>query len=105
MRSDTMEEIWKTVVVDGEEWDNYEVSNFGNVRNIKTGKILKQWKNHPRAKKVICVETGKVFDTVKEAEQWLGKGGITPCCKGKNKTAGKYHWMYYDEYLKKENLN
>jgi hypothetical protein len=32
-----MEEIWKEV--DG--FDNYEVSNQGNVRNIKTGRILK----------------------------------------------------------------
>ena len=35
-----MEEIWKKI--DGY---NYEVSNYGNVRRIETGKILKQYKN------------------------------------------------------------
>ena len=33
------DEIW--VEVSG--WPNYEVSNLGRVRNIKTGKILKQY--------------------------------------------------------------
>ena len=30
-------EIWKTI----EEFDNYEVSNLGRVRNIQTGRVLK----------------------------------------------------------------
>lgn len=36
-------EIWKTV----EEFDKYEVSNLGNVKVIKTGKIMKQTKTKP----------------------------------------------------------
>ena len=32
-----MNEIWKTI----EEFDNYEISNLGRVRNITTGKVLK----------------------------------------------------------------
>lgn len=35
---EAMEE-WRTVVIDGEVWDNYEVSNLGRVRNVKTNKI------------------------------------------------------------------
>ena len=31
-------EIWKSI----QEYENYEVSIFGNVRNKKTGRILKQ---------------------------------------------------------------
>jgi hypothetical protein len=62
---------------------------------------------HPRSRKVVCVETGQVFDTIKEANEWAGvTGGIIACCKGKIKTAGKHsitgeklHWMYYDEWL------
>ena len=34
-----MEEIWKTI----EEFDKYEVSNTGKVRNKETGKELKPW--------------------------------------------------------------
>jgi hypothetical protein len=32
-------EIYKPII----EFPNYEVSNLGNVRNIKTNKILKQY--------------------------------------------------------------
>ena len=59
--------------------------------------------NHPtgseahRARKVICVETSQVFGTIKEAKQWLGKGDIQGCLKGKYKTAGGYHWQYVDD--------
>ena len=35
-------EIWKTVIYDGEVFSKYEVSNYGNVRNVKTKKIRKQ---------------------------------------------------------------
>ena len=52
--------------------------------------------------KVICIETGQVFNTVKEAKQWLGKGDIRSCLKGRQKTAGGYHWMYYDEYMREQ---
>ena len=37
------EEEWRTIVIDGETW-NYEVSNTEKVRNVKTGRILKQSK-------------------------------------------------------------
>lgn len=49
------------------------------------------------ARKVICVETGQVFDTIKEAKEWLGKGDISACIRGVAKTAGGYHWMYCEE--------
>lgn len=35
-----MEEVWKQIIIDGEAWD-YEVSDMGNIRNMKNGKILK----------------------------------------------------------------
>ena len=33
----TEQEVWKDIV----KYDNYEVSSFGNVKNKKTGRILK----------------------------------------------------------------
>ena len=36
-----MEEIWKSI----EGYENYNVSNLGNIINIITGKILKQHDN------------------------------------------------------------
>lgn len=60
-------------------------------------------------KKVICLETHEVFDSVKLAVEWCHgqSSDISKCCNGKAKSAGKHpitgeklRWMYYDEYLK-----
>ena len=55
--------------------------------------------------RVICLETKQVFVSIKQAEEWLGKGNINHHLKGKTKYAGKHpitgeklHWMYLDEY-------
>lgn len=39
-----MEEIWKPITVDGEIYENYSVSSEGNVKNNKTGRVLKKYK-------------------------------------------------------------
>ena len=164
-----MEEIWKTVVYDGEIYENYEVSNMGRVRSLnykRTGKIqvLKpsvtthgylliglrksgkqkmcyvhrliayafipndnptekievnhidevktnnrvdnlEWctrkqnnnygtHNERLSKKVKCVETGEVFESIMDVERKLGLNNshICKCCNGKLKTCGGYHW-------------
>lgn len=63
--------------------------------------------NNPNAKRVICLETGEVFDCIKDAKKAYGNIDITGCCNGKQKSAGKHpitkqklHWMYYNDYLK-----
>lgn len=33
-------ELWKTI----KDYENYEISNFGNVKNKKTGRILNLYK-------------------------------------------------------------
>lgn len=47
-------------------------------------------------KKVICIETGQVFDSIKEAGEVLNvnKDSISKCCRGVGKTAGGYHWEF-----------
>lgn len=66
---------------------------------------------HWRATKVVCVNTGDIFDTIKQAQDWCGSSKVCECCKKKRKSAGKHPetgektvWMYYEDYLKtKEN--
>ena len=65
--------------------------------------------NNPSAKAVLCLETGEVFSTMKEACEWCGlkySTTIIKSCKDANKTAGKHpitgeklHWQYYVEKI------
>ena len=81
-------------------------SHVKKLTEIRRSGIFEGDKN-PNAKKVICLNTGEVFDTIKFAREWVGsKVNIGSCCLGKTKTAGKHpqtgerlKWMYYDEYL------
>ena len=65
--------------------------------------------NHPKATKIICITTMKIFNTIKEGAEYYkikGSGNIVQCCKGKYKSAGKLEngiklvWMYYEDYLR-----
>ena len=56
-----------------------------------------------RSKKVICITTGKTFDCIKDAEKHYSCGGISKCCRGKRKHAGKLNgvqlqWKYLEDY-------
>ena len=48
--------------------------------------------------KVICEETGIVYNTITEASEELGicYTGICSCCSGNRETAGDYHWYYFE---------
>lgn len=52
--------------------------------------------NHPRSRKVRCVETEVVYSSLCEAERQTGidRNNICSCCNGKLKSAGKFHWEY-----------
>lgn len=53
------------------------------------------------AKKVICLETLKVYDTMTQAQKETGATKITDCCKHnyKHKSSNGLHWEYYNENL------
>lgn len=49
------------------------------------------------AKKILCVETGEVFESIADAakaKEIRGKTAISRCAKGISKTAGRFHWEY-----------
>jgi len=58
-----------------------------------------------RFKKVICLNTNEIFNSVKEAVRWCHTG-LSMCLSGNCKTGGKHpitkeplKWMYYNDYL------
>lgn len=54
----------------------------------------------PNRKKVLCVETNIIYDSMHDAERKTGAKykNISKVCKGEygRKTAGGYHWQYYN---------
>lgn len=53
--------------------------------------------NKKRAKKVVCVETGQVFESAMDASRFLGKkhNAVVSCIHAKCACCG-YHWKYVD---------
>ena len=49
-----------------------------------------------QSKKVLCIETGEIFETMREASRKTGIsiGNISMVCSGKRETASGYHWSY-----------
>lgn len=51
-------------------------------------------------KKVLCVETGEIFDSIADAARskdiYGRKGNISAVCKGKLNQCGGYHWKYVE---------
>lgn len=47
-----------------------------------------------QGKKVKCVETGIVYDSISEANKKNNCFHIKDCLKGRRKTSGGYHWEY-----------
>ena len=78
-----------------------------NSKILEANTIIKDYSN-AKYKKVICITTHKIFNTITEASEFykIDGGHISKCCKGKQKTCGKLtdgtrmQWMYYEDYLK-----
>lgn len=49
------------------------------------------------AKAVICLETGKIYNSARQAAKELGLNysKISNCCTGKRKSTGKLHFQFY----------
>jgi ribosomal protein S27E len=83
-------------------WCNYDAKEEIK-KNLRQTHI-----NHLR--QVYCIEINKTFNSIKEAGEILhikNPSSICSCCRNKYgyKTAGGYHWMYYDEYIKQQKEN
>lgn len=72
--------------VDNLEWmTSKENANYGT-------------RNERISKAVLCVETNKIYNSIKEAGADTGANvsHISAACKGKQKTCGGFHWCYVD---------
>lgn len=74
--------------------------NYGTRGQRAGEKIAEKLLNNEKISKgVVCVETGIVYPSTREAERQTGANhsGITKCCKGIRQICGGYHWRYANE--------
>lgn len=57
-------------------------------------------------KPVVCIETKVVYKSATDAGRKLGisNNTISACCRGLNKLAGDYHWMFEENYSEENAL-
>ena len=95
------DEVKTNNVVENLEWCSAQYNiNYGtrNERSVQNHRYYK-FGNNPNAKSVFCEELNKKFDSIRRAEEELGVNinCIVGACKGRQKTAGGFHWRYADE--------
>lgn len=75
---------------------NKENNNVNNLRWMSRSENTRRKKN---PKRVRCIETGEIFDSLAEAARAVGRDrtNICSCLKGRQKTCGGFHWEYYKE--------
>lgn len=65
--------------------------------NTKAKSFIQHLKESHPGKKVKCIETGIVYNSLGEAAKAVGlkcKSNITTAAKNPTRTAGGYHWEY-----------
>ena len=91
------------------EWCTHKYNiNYGTrsqrVSESRKGKC--KGSKHSQARKVQCITTGKKFNCIQEGADfyYIHRQGISECCRGKRKSAGKHpdtgeklKWKYLDE--------
>ena len=83
--------------------EHFRKINLGRKMSAKTIEKLsekaKQRGNKHCQKSVICIETGEIFESVKNAADKIGvvQSFLSKVLNGKKKTAGGYHWKFVKE--------
>ena len=82
----------------GHEWQS-KVSNRTSTNNQGCMICGREKTRLASCKPVMCVETGKIFESATAAskEMSCGHSHISACCRGNQKTAGGYHWKYVEK--------
>ena len=95
------DEVKNNNVVENLEWceASYNINYGTRIARAVQNRMYPKFGNHPNAKPVFCVELNKKFDCIRRAEEELGVNinCIVGACKGRQKTAGGFHWRYADD--------
>ena len=80
--------------------EKMSIAHKGKKLSESTKKKLSEQRKgikHPLIRSVICVETGIIYDYIRQASELthISESHISQVCSGKRKSAGGYHWKYY----------
>ena len=82
------------------EWCTSKENNNHGTKNKRATSSRRRSGQYTRmSRKVICVETKKVYNSIVDAAKdinFSNPPSISKCCNGKQVTAGGYHWKYYE---------
>ena len=76
----------------------YDINLKEKLKEFKDTNILLTIKNSKtnNKKKIKCIETGEIFNTIREAKKAYNNTSINDCLGGRCKTAAGYHWQYIE---------
>lgn len=92
--------------IDGNKQNNHVnnlewVTHKANIQHMLLHGLKKKFPNNlpNKAKRVLCVELDKVFESVCDASKITGvpRANISNVCRGIRNTAGGYTWKYIDK--------
>lgn len=80
--------------------DGYNLKTGGLNCEYSEASLQKMSDNCTTKRKIVCLETGQVYDSAKAVEKQCGfaNANIIACCKNKLSTAYGYHWVYFENY-------
>lgn len=87
----------------GNKWNEAQKEHLSEVR---INSHVAEGINNPRAKSIICLESGEVFDLIADAQKKYGvktESSFSIALKNKNRLAANLHWRVFDESLLNEN--
>ena len=70
--------------------------SFGSEKGKENAKLGRIKSHEVCSKKVQCIETGEIFNSMGEASKQMhvAKSNMCHCLKGRRPHAGGYHWRY-----------
>ena len=80
--------------------ENLSEETLQKMREARLGKPLseetKRKLSDAHSKRVMCVETGVIYESVKQAAEAVGRNStnISAACNGRLNTSGGYHWKH-----------
>lgn len=98
-RKEQISESLRNRVVSEETREKLRRANTG-IKNPGYGKHMSIQNKRRRGKKVVNLDTKEIFYTTIEAAEYYDipyKLSVKDCCRGKQKLAGGYRWVYLDQ--------